>query len=90
MRHNAITLPDSLTSALEEGLGEVDLPLWALEAMVLEALREGLITRGHGGQLLGLGFYEREAFYARRGIVYDLDDEALERERGGRARVFGA
>ena len=27
---------------------------WTLEALVLEAIREGLISRGRGGELLGL------------------------------------
>ena len=54
MSLSTITVPESLSAAVEEGLGNVDLPRWALEAMVLEALRERLITRGYGGEILGL------------------------------------
>ncbi|MBV9937073.1 MAG: hypothetical protein JO150_01105 [Acidobacteriaceae bacterium] len=35
---------------------------WGWEALVLEAVREGLLSRGQAGELLGLGFHEREAF----------------------------
>lgn len=90
MAQSTITVPESLTNAVEEGLGKVDLPRWALEAMVLEALREGLITRGYGGEILGLGFHEREAFYAQRGVVYDYSDEDLAQERRDLERMLGA
>ena len=55
----------------------------------VEAVREGLISRGLGGEILGIGFHEREALYARRGIVYDYTEEDLDQERADRARVFG-
>ena len=83
----AITVPDALKVALEEG-GAIDFSKWALEAIVLEAVREGCVTRGEGGELLGLGFHEREAFYASRGVTYDLSDKEREHERADMARVF--
>ncbi|MBV9679985.1 MAG: hypothetical protein JO185_26860 [Acidobacteriaceae bacterium] len=44
-------------------LGRVgSLSRWGWEALVLEAVREGLLSRGQAGELLGLGFHEREAF----------------------------
>lgn len=89
MATSTITLPESLSAALDEGLGGGDLPRWALEALVVEAVRDGLITRGFGGDLLGIGFHEREALYAKRGVVYDYGDEDLQRERADIGRVFG-
>ena len=80
MATSTITLPESLSDALDEGLGGGDLPRWALEALVVEAVRDGLITRGLGGDLLGIGFHEREALYTRRGVVYDYSDEELAAE----------
>lgn len=85
----AVSLPDSLQTALEEGEGPVDLQRWALEAMVLEALREGRITRRTAGRTLGLGFHEGEAFFASRGITYDLSEEDWEADKRARERMFG-
>ena len=63
---------------------------WALEALVLEAVREGLISRGRGGELLGLGFQEREELFARRGVPYDLSADERRREREDIRRIFGS
>ena len=88
MAQSTITLPESLASALEEGLGGGDLPRWALEALVVEAVREGLVSRGFGGDVLGIGFHEREALYARRGVVYDYSKEDLAAERRDLRRML--
>ena len=77
----AVTVPESLRAAIEGGLGNVDLPRWALEAMVAEAVREGLITGGFAGQTLGLSFEERERFLAERGVVHDYSEEELEEQQ---------
>lgn len=74
----AVTIPERLKTALESNVGSSEFPRWALEAMVVEAVREGLISRGFGGDILGLGFYAREELYARRGVVYDYTEEDLD------------
>jgi len=82
-----VDVPEPLQSAL---LGRVgSLSRWGWEALVLEAAREGLLSRGTAGELLGLGFHEREAFFARRGLTYDLSEEELQRERADAERIFG-
>ena len=73
-------LPDALQAALTERFGPQGLGAWGVEAMDVEAVRQCLISRGLGGELLGLGFHEREALYARRGVVVDYSEEELDAE----------
>jgi predicted HTH domain antitoxin len=86
----AVTLPEPLRVALEDGNESVDLSRWTLEALVLEAVREGLISRGRGGELLGLGFHQREELFARRGVTYDLSEEELRKEQDDLQSIFGS
>jgi hypothetical protein len=82
-----VQVPEPLRSAL---LGRVgSLSRWGWEALVLEAVREGLLSRGQGGEWLGLNFHEREAFFAQRGLTYDLSEDELRRERAEAERIFG-
>ena len=82
-----VQVPEPLRSVL---LGKVNsLSRWGWEALVLEAVREGLLSRGQAGELLGLGFHEREAFFAHKGLTYDLSEEELGRERADVERIFG-
>ena len=82
-----VQVPEPLRSAL---LGRVSsLSRWGWEALVLEAVREGLLSRGQAGELLGLHFHEREAFFAQRGLTYDLSEDELRRERVETERIFG-
>ena len=90
MSQSTITVPEGLVSAIEAGLDGVDLPRWTLEAMVVEAVRESLISRGFGGELLGIGFHEREALYAQRGIVYQYSEEELDAEQRDLERLLAA
>ena len=82
-----VQIPEPLQSVL---LGRVgSLSRWGWEALVLEAVREGLLSRGQGGELLGLNFHEREVFFAQRGLTYDLSEDELRRERAEAEQVFG-
>ena len=82
-----VQVPEPLRSALA---GRVrSLSRWGWEALVLEAVREGLLSRGQAGELLGLGFHEREAFFAQRGLTYDLSEEDLQHERADVEHIFG-
>jgi hypothetical protein len=84
-----IEIPPSLTAALAMEKGEDSLPRWALETLVIEAVREHVISRGFGGELLGLNFGQREELVARQSITYDLSSEELVQEEGDRDRMFG-
>jgi predicted HTH domain antitoxin len=81
-----VDVPEPLRSALLDRVGS--LSRWGWEALVLEAVREGLLSRGQAGELLGLSFHEREAFFARRGLAYDLSEEELQRERADAEQIF--
>jgi hypothetical protein len=84
-----IEVPASLTAALTKSKDEATLPRWALEALVVEAVREHVISRGFGGELLGMDFGQREEFYAQHGVTYDLTNEELDEDEQGRDRMFG-
>lgn len=86
----SVEVPDAFRQVLAEERGEETLPRWALEALVTEAVREGLITRGFGGELLGLSFHQREEFYAHRGVTYDLSEEDMAEDRKTRDQLFRA
>jgi len=84
----AVNIPESLRSAIESGPKTIDLPRWVLEAMVVEAVREGLITGGRAGQTLGLTFEERERFLAERGVVHDYSEEELGEQQQAIDRIL--
>jgi hypothetical protein len=48
--------------------------------MVIEAVREGLISRGKGAEILGFSFGEREQFYADHDVAYDFTPGELDAE----------
>ncbi|HEY3284010.1 MAG TPA: UPF0175 family protein, partial [Armatimonadota bacterium] len=75
-----LDVPEELAQELRDLWGESELPRRALEALVLEAYREGAISRGKVGELLGLGFHAREALLKERDAPYlygprDLDED---------------
>jgi predicted HTH domain antitoxin len=85
-----LPLPDDLKGVLTSRLASEDqLPRWALEAMVIEAYRERLISRGKLGELLGLAFHEREEFLAGRDVPYNYGPDELEADARTLDRLFG-
>jgi predicted HTH domain antitoxin len=71
----SIEVPDKFRLAASDAHGEDNISRWALEAVVVQALREGLVTRGYASEILGFRFSQREAFFAERGISFDAPDE---------------
>jgi predicted HTH domain antitoxin len=59
----------------------------ALEAIALEGYRSGALTRGQAGQLLGLDFWEVEAFLKERQALLPYDQADLEADRADLARA---
>ena len=84
-----VEVPQDFREALCQGQGEARLPRWALEALVTEAVREGLISRGRGGEILSLSFGQRERLYAERGVTYDLTPEELDADRMALEALLG-
>ncbi len=81
MSATTIAFPASLTQALAESLGESALPRWAVEALVLEGVREGLLSTGEAGEFLGLGYFQTEAFLKDKGVSLVVSDADFEQDQ---------
>ncbi len=76
-----VPIPEEIRLVLlEQGVDDSRLAKWTLEAMLIEALREGIISRGKLGELLNLGFQEREEWLASRGVEYAYDGDELQED----------
>lgn len=60
-----ISLPDSVERQLASAWND-DLDRKALEAVVVEGYRQAILSRGQVSELLGLDFWETEAFLKDR------------------------
>lgn len=77
-----IPIPEDFRAVLGQRVpDEALLVRWSYEALVIEAYREGLITRGKIGELLGMAFHEREAWLKERGVTYDFSEDELDADR---------
>ena len=75
----AIELPEDIARQLEAAWQ--DMPRRALEAIALEGYRSGALTPGQVGRLLGLSFWQTEAFLKERQAYLPYDEGDLERDR---------
>lgn len=80
-----VELPDNLRQQIEE---KQEVARFALEAVALEGYRQALLSQRQVGELLGMNFWETEAFLKEHQayLHYDMDDfnsdrQALERIR---------
>ncbi len=71
----SIEVPDKFRLAISDARGEDNISRWALEAVVVEALREGLVSRGYAGEILGFPGTLREEFFAKRGMPFEEPEE---------------
>ncbi len=71
-------IPDEIAEQLA-ATGQ-DLSRYALEALVLEAYRRGVITNPQIGRLLDLSRIQTEDFLAQHVDLYDYDPAELKRE----------
>lgn len=74
-----IDLPEEIERRLNEEWQ--DLPRRALEALALEGYRSEVLTRGQVGELLGLDFWQTEAFLRERGAFLQYSAEDLTQDR---------
>ena len=66
----AIPLPGKVRDLLLLKVPDGELARWAVEAIVVEAVREHMISRNKAATFLGLEDYEsREAFFERHGLL---------------------
>lgn len=81
MSATTIRVPASLTAALTDSLGETALARWAVEAMVVEGVREGRLSTGKAGEILDLGYFQTEAFLKDRGVPLVLSNEEFAQDQ---------
>ena len=70
-----LELPRDLEEHLEQGWP--DLPRKALEALVVEGYRDGLLSHGRIGELLGLGSADTDVFLIQHNALLDYDEDDL-------------
>jgi predicted HTH domain antitoxin len=81
-----IEIPASIEQQLQTEWG--DLARRALEVFAVESYRAEVLTRGQVGELLGLNFWETEAFLKERGAYLHYTLEGLEQDRATNRRVL--
>lgn len=84
--HIDVELPEEIAKRLQAEWK--DLSRGALEAIAVEGYRDGALTRNQVGQLLGLSFWDTEAFLKRRHAFLQYTEEDLEQDRGDIDRVL--
>ena len=73
-----LELPDDIARQIAPGR---DVARAALEAIVLEAIREHRLSEHQASTLLGLSRYELDGFLKQHEVWLDYSTEELERER---------
>ncbi|MBI2186947.1 MAG: UPF0175 family protein [Acidobacteria bacterium] len=79
MTRIAVELPEDIAKRLESAWR--DLSRGALEAVAAEGDRDGTLSREQVGRLLGLSFWETEAFLKERQAYLAYDEQDLEQDR---------
>ncbi len=82
-----IELPSEIENKLASEWG--DLPRITLESLAVEGYRLHKLTRAQVGRLLGLDFWQTEAFLKEREAYLDYSVEDLARERETHRQLFG-
>ena len=75
----AIELPEDIGRQLEASWQ--DMPRRALEAIALEGYRSEVLTHEQVGRLLGLDFWQTEAFLKERQAYLTYDENDLKNDR---------
>jgi len=85
-----VEIPEGLREVLDSKMSDQALlERWSSEALIIEAYREGMITRGKVGELLDLSFSEREEWLQAREVPYRYDESDLEQDRKTLDDLFG-
>ena len=85
MTRIAVDLPEEIAKRLQAAWRNV--PRGALEAVALEGYRDGTLTRDEVGHLLGLSFWETEAFLKERQAYLAYAEEDFEQDRSDLGRA---
>ena len=81
----AVDLPEDIAKRLQDVWRDV--PRGVIEAIAVECYRDGTLTRDQVGRLLGLSFWETEAFLKRRQAYLAYTEEDLEKDRQDLDRI---
>ncbi len=84
--HVAIDLPEEIARQLTAAWG--DMPRKTLEAVAVEGYRTSVLTRGQIGSLLGLSFWETEAFLKERQAYLPYGQSDLDQDRADLDRAL--
>ena len=85
MTRIAVELPEDIAKRLESAWRDVS--RGTLEAVALEGYRDGALTRDQVGRLLGLSFWDTEAFLKERQAYLAYTEEDLEQDRRDLDRI---
>ena len=80
-----VELPDDIARCLKEK--QPDLSRSVLEAIAVEAVREGTISAGRAAEMLGISRDEMDAILKRADVYLDYTLEDLERDRETHRRL---
>ena len=80
-------MPDAIAKQL--GGPQGDIPRRILEAVAVEGYRSEQLSRGQVSEMLGLSFWETEAFLKRHGANLHYSKEDLEQDWQSNERVLG-
>ena len=81
-----IQIPENIGQQLQREWRDV--PRRALEAVAIEAYRSAALSREQVGDLLGLSFWETEAFLKEHQAYLDYSVEDLEEDRATLKRIL--
>ena len=85
MTRIAVDLPEDIARRLETAWRDVS--RGTLEAVALEGYRDGALTRDQVGRLLGLSFWDTEAFLKARQAYLSYKEEDFEEDRRDLDRI---
>ena len=83
--HIAVELPEDIAKRLQDAWP--DLSRGTVEAIAVEGYRDGTLTRDQVVRLLGLSFWEAEAFLKRRRAYLTYTEEDFESDRQDLERI---
>jgi predicted HTH domain antitoxin len=81
----AVDLPEDIAKRLQDAWQDVS--RGTVEAIAVEGYRDGTLTRDQVSKLLGLSFWETEAFLKRRQAYLAYTEEDLEKDRQDLDRI---
>lgn len=85
-----LEIPLALSEAFAEGGRAPDFQRWALEALVLAAVGDNLLSTGQAAESLGLGYFETLALIKARGVPVTIDEEEFELDQADLRKISAA